>query len=159
MEKDVVQQYYAQYADTVMRAAWHFTGGSAHTAQDCAQEAFLRLMQQEPMPDSKVLPWLLCTAVNLAKDSCRRCDRSRTVPLDEAEEMPINDADMLTERAAKRAMLSLAEKYRLPLFLHLAQGYTVGQTAKLIGKGENTTSSLIRRGKKLFQKAYEKECV
>ena len=33
------------------------------------------------------------------------------------------------------------------------------QTAALIGKGENTTSSLIRRGKKLFQKAYEKECV
>ena len=81
------------------------------------------------------------------------------MPLDEAEQMPINDADMLTERAAKRAMLSLSEKYRLPLFLHLAQGYTVGQTAKLIGKGENTTSSLIRRGKNLFQKAYEKECV
>ena len=158
MEKEVVQQYYAQYADTVMRAAWHFTG-SVHTAQDCAQEAFLRLLQQQPMPDSKIMPWLLRTAINLAKDSTRRFDVSRTVELDEAAEMPTDDSDLLTERAAKRAMLSLPEKYRLPLLLHLAEGYTEAQTAALIGKGENTTSSLIRRGKKLFQKAYEKECV
>lgn len=158
MEKEVVQQYYAQYADTVMRAAWHFTG-SVHTAQDCAQEAFLRLLQQQPMPDSKIMPWLLRTAINLAKDSTRRFDVSRTVELDEAAEMPTDDADLLAEHAAQRAVLSLPEKYRLPLLLHLVQGYTVAQTAQFIGKGENTTSSLIRRGKKLFQKAYEKECV
>ncbi len=158
VEKEIVTAYYEKHADTVMKAAWHFTG-SAHTAQDCAQEAFLRLMQQEDMPESKILPWLLRTAVNLAKDYCRRCDVSRTVELDEAAEMPTNDADLLTERAAKRAILALPEKYRLPLFLHLAEGYTAAQTARLIGKGENTTSSLIRRGKKLFQKAYEKECV
>ena len=59
--------------------------------------------------------------------------------------------------AAMRAMLSLDERYRLPLYLHLAQGYTIIETARLLGKGMNTTASLIRRGKKLLQKAYEKE--
>lgn len=158
MEKDVVGQYYTQYADTVMKAAWHFTG-CVHTAQDCAQEAFLRLLQEEPMPDSKVLPWLLCTAVNLAKDYHRRHERSRTVALEEAIDMPTDNDELLAERAAQRAMLSLPEKYRLPLLLNLVQGYTIEQTAKILGKGANTTGSLIRRGKKLFAKAYEKECV
>jgi RNA polymerase sigma-70 factor (ECF subfamily) len=158
MEKDVVRQYYTQYADTVMKAAWHFTG-SVHTAQDCAQEAFLRLMQEDLMPDSKILPWLICTAVNLAKDSHRRRERAKAVTLDEAIDMPADNDELLAERAAQRAMLSLPEKYRLPLLLNLVQGYTIQQTAKIIGKGANTTASLIRRGKKLFAKAYEKECV
>lgn len=158
MEKDVVGQYYTQYADTVMKAAWHFTG-CVHTAQDCAQEAFLRLLQEDLMPDSKVLPWLLCIAVNLAKDYHRRHERSRTVALEEAIDMPTDNDELLAERAAQRAMLSLPEKYRLPLLLNLVQGYTIEQTAKILGKGANTTGSLIRRGKKLFAKAYEKECV
>ena len=64
---------------------------------------------------------------------------------------------MLARRAAARAMLSLPEKYRLPLMLHLAQGMTIEQTARVIGKGKNTTASLIRRGTVLLQKAFEKE--
>ena len=148
MEKEVVQQYYAQYADTVMRAAWHFTGGSAHTAQDCAQEAFLRLLQQEPMPDSKIMPWLLRTAINLARDSTRRFDVSRTVELDEAAEMPTDDADLLTERAAKRAMLSLPEKYRLPLILHYVEGYPLADIGSMLGIPEKLVKSRLHQARK-----------
>ena len=158
MEKNEVGQYYAEYADTVMRAAWHYTGG-IHSAQDCAQEAFLRLLREEPMPESKVLPWLLRTAVNLAKDCHRRSSSGKTVSLEEAIDKPADDEGLLAERAAQRAILSLPEKYRLALFLHLVQGYTTEQTAKLTGKRPNTTGSLIRRGKKLLAAAYEKECV
>ena len=158
MEKETVGQYYSQYADTVMRAAWHYTGG-IHAAQDCAEEAFLRLLQEDMMPDSKILPWLIRTAVNLAKDFHRRHYNTKKVTLDEAVDKPSADDDLLAEHAAQRAMLSLPEKYRLPLFLNIVQGYTTEQTAKLIGKGANTTSSLIRRGKKLLAKAYEKESV
>lgn len=158
VDREKVTQYYEQHADTVMKAAWHFTGG-IHAAQDCAEEAFLRLLQQEDMPDKKVLPWLLVTAVNLAKDYLRRHEHKRTVSLEKAQDMGTDDSALLAQRAAKRAVLSLPEKYRLPLMLHLAQGYTIEQTAKLIGKGTNTTGSLIRRGKKLLQKAYEKEMV
>ena len=158
MEKDVVGQYYSQYADTVMRAAWHFTA-STHAAQDCSQEAFLRLLQQDNMPDSKILPWLLLTAVSLAKDYRKRHDNSKTVSLDDTMCMPTDDDDLLAEHAAQRAMLSLPEKYRLPLLLNLAEGYTIEQTARILGKSANTTNSLIQRGKKLLGKAYEKECV
>ena len=56
-----------------------------------------------------------------------------------------------------RAVSALPEKYRLPLYLHCAQGYTILETARITGKSFNTTASLIRRGRKLLQKAFEKE--
>ena len=130
MDRQEIARLYSMHADTVTQAAWHYTG-SLHSAQDCAQEAFLRLMKQPDMEQTHILPWLIRTAVNIAKDILRSAEYKRTIPLDEL--------------------------YRLPLFLHLARGYTIRETAKIIDKGFNTTASLIRRGKKLLKEAYEKE--
>jgi DNA-directed RNA polymerase specialized sigma24 family protein len=63
----------------------------------------------------------------------------------------------MCERAAMRAILSLDEQYRLPLYLHIAEERTLREISKMIGRNLNTTASLIRRGKKLLQKAYRKE--
>ena len=156
MDKQQIAKLYALHADTVTQAAWHYTGG-LHSAQDCAEEAFLRLMKQEDMEQAHILPWLIRTAVNIAKDMLKSAEYKRTVPLDELEAVSYDDKDALAERAAMRAILSLDEHYRLPLYLHLAKGYTIKETANIIGKGLNTTASLIRRGKKLLQKAYERE--
>ena len=134
--KQRVAEAYAEYANTVTRAAWQYTG-DIQTAQDCAEEAFLKLMTQEKMTDEHIAPWLIRTAVNIAKNVAKSHARSRTQPLDELDER--------------------ASKYKLPLMLHLAEGRTIAETAKLIGKSFNTTASLIRRGRKLLQKAYEKE--
>ncbi|MBR1764269.1 MAG: RNA polymerase sigma factor [Ruminococcus sp.] len=156
MERQRVARLYELYADTVTRAAWHCCG-SLHTAQDCAEEAFLRLMKQEEIEEARALPWLIRTAVNCAKDDIKAFEHSRTVPLDEGLDSETDDQALLAERAAMRAMLSLEERYRLPLYLHLAEGYTILETARLLGKGFNTTASLIRRGKKLLRAAYERE--
>ena len=156
MDRQRLAEIYEEYAGAVTRAAWHYTG-SLHTAQDCAEEAFLRLMKQEDMEDKHILPWLIRTAVNIAKDILKSHEYSRTVPLDELSDAVTDDELTLAERAAMRAMLSLDERYRLPLYLHLAQGCTILETARIIGKGMYTTASLIRRGKKLLRKACEKE--
>lgn len=156
MDKQRVAEVYANYASTVVRAAWQYTG-DIQTAQDCAEEAFLKLMTQEKMTDEHIAPWLIRTAVNIAKNVAKSHARSRTQPLDELAERASGDEQVLAQRAAARAMLSLPDKYKLPLMLHLAEGRTIAETAKLIGKSFNTTASLIRRGRKLLQKAYEKE--
>ena len=156
MDKNQLAVLYEQYADTVTRAAWHYTG-SVYSAQDCAQEAFLRLMKQPNMEDARILPWLIRTAINIAKDILKSAEHSRTVVLEELDMPVTDDTAVLKERAALRAILSIDEKYRLPLYLHLAEGYTIMQTADMVGKSFNTTASIIRRGKKLLQSAYEKE--
>ena len=156
MDKQRVAQAYERYADTAVRAAWHYTG-DMHSAQDCAEEAFLRLLSQEDMPDEKVLPWLIRVTVNTAKNLLKSSHRKCTDPFDEQMADGQTDSLVLARRAAARAMLCLPEKYCIPLMLHIGEGRTIADTAKIIGKGVNTTGSLIRRGKKLLQKAYEKE--
>ncbi len=156
MDKQRVAEIYERCADTVVKAAWHFTG-DVESAQDCAEEAFLKLMSQKEMSDSHILPWLIRTAVNMAKNVAKSAHRTKTQPYDELTGAATDDERVLAQRAAARAMLSLPKKYRLPLMLHLAQGMTIEETSKMLGKSMNTTASLIRRGKKLLQKAFEKE--
>ncbi len=156
MDRQRVADAYESYADTVVRAAWQYTG-DIQTAQDCAEEAFLKLIEQEKMTDEHIFPWLIRTAVNIAKNVAKSHGRSRTDPLDELSESAQSDEKILEQRAAARAMLSLPDRYKLPLMLHLAEGRTILETAQIIGKSFNTTASLIRRGKKLLRKAYEKE--
>lgn len=60
---------------------------------------------------------LIRTAVNIAKDIARSAESQRTVPLEELDDSPADDSCTLAERAAMRAMLSLDELYRLPLYL------------------------------------------
>jgi len=156
VDRNRISEYYRTYADTVTRAAWHYTG-DVHSAQDCTEEAFLRLMKQEDMPEAKILPWLIRTAVNAVKDILRSSGHKLTKPYEENAVITDNIDRSLEERAAVRAVFSLDELYRLPLYLHLVEGYSIRKTAKLIDKGFNTTASLIRRGKKLLREAYEKE--
>ncbi|MBQ8120833.1 MAG: sigma-70 family RNA polymerase sigma factor [Ruminococcus sp.] len=157
MERTIVAKAYDRYAQTVVRAAWHYTG-NVQAAQDCAQEAFLKLLQHEDMTDEHILPWLIRTAVNAAKDITKSAANNMTVPLENAEyKVSENSEQQMCERAAMRAILSLDEQYRLPLYLHIAEERTIREISKIIGRNFNTTASLIRRGKKLLQKAYRKE--
>lgn len=159
MEQSRVADAFSAHADAVLRAAWHITGDRG-IAEDCAQEAFLRLMQQKnAMTDAHILPWLLRTAMNLAKDYVRSAEHARTVPLSDHEHelfaAPMDSA----ERTALRAMQKIPEKYRVPMQLHFVEGYTIQETARLLGLGMNTTASRIRRGRTLLQKAYEEEAL
>ena len=158
MNQERVAASFQANADTVLRTAWHLTGDRG-IAEDCTQEAFLRLMQQpDSMTDEHILPWLLRTAKNLAKDYLRSAEHSRTVPLEEHDAAgdPFADA---SARAALRAVMRLPEKYRLPMQLHFVEGYTIDETARLLHLRMNTAASLLRRGRKLLQKAYEEEMI
>ena len=55
--------------------------------------------------------------------------------------------------------MRLPEKYRLPMQLHFVEGYTIDETARLLHLRLNTAASLLRRGRKLLQKAYEEEMI
>lgn len=159
MEQSRVSDAFVSHADAVLRAAWHITGDRGK-AEDCTQEAFLRLMQQaDSMTDAHILPWLLRTAMNLAKDYVRSAEHARTVPLSAHEHELFAEPTDSAERTALRAMQKIPEKYRIPMQLHFVEGYTIQETAKLLGLRMNTAASRIRRGRTLLQKAYEEEAL
>ena len=157
MENSRVAELYSEYADTVLRAVWHLTG-NRQTAEDCTQEAFLRLLQEDDsMTDSHMLPWVLRTAINFAKDHLKSAEYQRTEPLEGHYEDVLASRSVETERAVFRALGRLPEHYRVPLYLHIVEGYTVRETAKLLGIRFGTAATAVRRGRKLLQAAFREE--
>jgi RNA polymerase sigma-70 factor, ECF subfamily len=54
----------------------HRLTGDEDTAEDIAQEAFVRLLRQS-LPEREVRPWLFTVAMNLVRDRARKLERRR----------------------------------------------------------------------------------
>ena len=109
------------------------------------------------MTDSHMLPWVLRTAINFAKDHLKSAEYQRTEPLEGHYEDVLASRSVETERAVFRALGRLPEHYRVPLYLHIVEGYTVRETAKLLGIRFGTAATAVRRGRKLLQAAFREE--
>lgn len=152
LQKDRAAQAFCTYADRVLRASFHITG-SRSEAEDCTQEAFLRLLaQSDTMEDAHILPWLLRTVINLSKDYIRSARHRRRVPIEEIRRMTTASPLTTSEETALYAVMQLPEKYRLPLYLHLAEGYTMEEVASILKMNTNTVSTRIRRARQKLQK-------
>ena len=147
MQKRRVEQAFSDYADTVLRAAWHLTC-QMHAAEDCTQETFLRLLAApDSMDDEHILPWLLRTAINLAKDYLKSAEHSRTSPLEDCNfpsETPFSTCD----ESVLEVIQSLPKDVRIPMCLHFVEGYTIDETAELLHTPRSTVASRIRRARK-----------
>ena len=76
-----------------------------------------------------------------------------SVPLDEAElvyETP-------EESAVYHAVMELPPKYRIVIHLYYYEGYTVTETAKIIGKSETAVQTQLYRARKLLKKTLGEE--
>ncbi len=160
LQKKRVSDAFVQYGDRILRVVFHLTGTQCE-AEDCTQEAFMRLLlQPDSMENDHIYPWLVRTALNIAKDLHRSIARHPTVSLDEIRNMAEKPLQR-HEESALYAVMQLPEKYRVPLYLHLVEGYSIVEVAQILAINLNTVSSRIRRAKhKLRQqlgKQYDSE--
>lgn len=155
MQNERVAQAFRCHADRVLRASFHITGCRGE-AEDCTQEAFLRLLAQpDAMEDAHILPWLMRTVINLSKDYIRSARRRRCAPLEEIRHMTAASPLTVAEETALYAVMQLPERYRMPLYLHLVEGYNMEEVAKILKMNTNTVSSRIRRARQKLQKELE----
>ena len=49
------------------------------------------------------------------------------------------------------AVLTLPVKYRDVVYLHYYEGYTAGETAKILGKNVNTVYTLLTRSRQMLR--------
>ena len=93
--------------------------------------------------------WFLRVTINACRDLLRSFFRSRTVPLEELNELP--DETSGDSREVLREVLELPDKYREVVYLHYFEGYTAPEIAGLMRKNVNTVYSLLARAKKLLR--------
>ena len=93
--------------------------------------------------------WFIRVTINACRDMLRNFFRSHTVSLEEvlnqAVEMSPDHSEVL------EAVLTLPVKYRDVVYLHYYEGYTAGETAKILGKNVNTVYTLLTRSRQMLR--------
>ena len=155
MRSDIeVAQAIERHADTVKRLCMIYLKNETD-AEDIFQTVFLKYALhcaafESPEHESA---WMVRVTINACKDFLRSVFRRRTVPLDQVTGWTeITDS---AHREVLEAVLSLPEKYRVPIYLHYYEGYTAPEIGKLTHRNVNTVYTLLNRGKQMLKEVLE----
>ncbi|WP_199428838.1 RNA polymerase sigma factor SigM [Qaidamihabitans albus] len=123
-------------------------------AADALQDAFISAYRAAAnfRAESQVTTWLHRIVVNACLDRMRRRQARPTVPLPETgHNEPAVPRDSMAERETRlvvqSALEQLPDDQRMPIVLVDVEGYSVAETAKLLGIAEGTVKSRCARGR------------
>lgn len=143
-----------RFTGPAFRVALRMLGDRAE-AEDVTQEALIRLFRAAPgwrSGEARVTSWLYRVTANLCLDRLRR---QRTIPLDEAPDLPDGQPGAearLTDRARsdalQRALSDLPERQRLAVVLRHLEGLANSEIAAILEVGVDAVESLTARGKR-----------
>ena len=141
-------QVVERWGDMVYRLALARTA-NVPDAEDVFQEVFLRFFRHEDRfaNDEHRKAWLIRCTVNRCKSLLASPWRKRTVPLETAEEVWVED----DYREVYAAVLSLPAKYRSVIHLYYFEGLSVAEMAQTLNVPEGTVKSQLSRGRALLR--------
>lgn len=149
-----VEQAMSRQADTVRRLCMLHLKNHADT-EDIFQTVFLKYALCDAAFESQAHEnaWFVRVTLNACRDLLKSFFRSRTVSLDTLLDFPQEIRE--EHREVLEAVLSLPEKYRVPIYLHYYEGYTAPEIGDLLKKNVNTVYTLLNRGKSMLKEALE----
>jgi len=123
-------------------------GADADLAEDCASEAFIRLLRELPRQRldtaRSIRAWLLVVCRNYLRDQVRR-RHGAPAPLDGVADIAV-DIDPLTRVALESALAPLPETQREVLVMRFMLGMSTQEVAQASGRGVKAVESLQHRG-------------
>ena len=134
-----------QYMDTVFRVAYSHLRSRAD-AEDVTQEVLLALYRrQQPFENEEhIKHWLIRLTVN-------RCKSVFRAPWHRMEDISDYEDSLVFEEPRHRevfeAVMSLEQKYRLPVFLYYYEGYHHWEIAQMLGVPEKTVTTRLYRAR------------
>lgn len=127
--------------------------------EDCAdaiQEGVLKAWQKQGSLKNEQYfkTWLTRIVINECYSILRR--RKRQLPWGEnpMPEAMCSDATFV-DNPALQELDRLEEKYRLPILLHVIEGYSSAEIGKMLGLPDATVRTRIHRGKAMLKKRLE----
>ena len=149
-----------RYHPAVFRYLHRLTG-DADVADELAQEAFVRLMEND-VEATGIEGWLFTVATNLVRDRSRV--RSRRRELSEGRELepepgePPDEAFRRSEakRRVRRALDRLKPRDREMLLMR-EEGFSYAEIAETVGVADSSVGTLLSRALDRFERAYRSE--
>lgn len=147
---DALAAVYTRNIDAVYRLCYVYLRSRAD-AEDAAQSVFVKYLQKQPVFENAEheAAWLLLTAKNCCRDQLRCWWRRQRLAMDSIPEPAMQEPDV---PELLEALLSLPEKYRIPLYLHCIEGYPAKELAPLLGCRESTVRTRLQRGREMLRK-------
>lgn len=118
-------------------------------AEDALQDAMLAAHRSARAfrYDAEVSSWLHRIVVNACLDRLRRGKAQRTVPLDDVYPVADRSDEVDTAIVVQRALMRLPLEQRAAIVAVDMQGYSISDTARLLGVAEGTVKSRCARGR------------
>ena len=157
-DRSKFEQLYLEYRGLMFHAANQILHNE-QDAEDAVHQAFLSIAQHIQNIDQPISSKTRCYVVtiteNKAIDQYRRRQKHPTVELqEELAGVPISYD---RENLLAACILKLPARYREMIVLRYHQGYSVKETAALMGLSFSAASSLEQRAKRKLKELYEKE--
>ena len=161
-DKDSFGEVYQQIADDLYRVAL-YSLGNAHDAQDVVSETFIEAYKgiKNLRDDNSFRPWIM-------RILSIRCKRRIGQYITGRNELDIEDfldlseeADGVEEKSTQKlallgALEMLTPQERQIVALAVVQGYTVRETAEILGAPQGTVSSKLHRTLKKLRAQLER---
>ena len=138
-----ITSVYNRYVDTVYRVALMILK-NREESEDATSTVFIKLMTVETSfeSDDHLKAWLIVTTQNTCRDVLKNRWHSRRVDYDSIEE-PSYLPDTFSKEIWEE-IISLDEKYKLPIYLHYYEGYKTEEIAKMLRVNHATVRTRLR---------------
>ena len=143
-----------RWQSPLVNLAYRFCRDSSR-AEDMAQEAFLRAYRKLETfrGEASFSTWLFALATNVYRDEVRRVTPTLVAFNAETDGSSAPGAEYNAEQADQQrlvqtALLSLPEKYRVPLLLFYFHEQNVAETAATLNLPVGTVKARLSRGRK-----------
>lgn len=162
--EDKIRLMMQNYGNDVLRTAFYYVK-DYQAAEDIFQEVFLKAYRSlgsfKGLSSEKT--WLIRITINACKDFLKSSYHQRVVPMfDYMEESAASDEKLdrveknEERQLVREAVMSLPEPYREMLVLVYFKEMQVKEAAAVMGIGENTAKSHLKRGREKLKKILER---
>lgn len=141
---------YDQHANGMFRLALSYLKNISD-AQDVVQTVFTKLIEgKATLIEGKERALLTQMTVNQCKDCLRAFWRRKSQPLEDCMEFQAPQ-----DRELFQAVMSLPDKYRVAIYLHYYECYSLAEIASFLHIGVSAVSMRLHRGRNLLMTKLE----
>lgn len=149
------REFYDRQVKRVYRLAMVLMGNISD-AEDVTQTVFLKAWEKKPdfRDADHEIAWILTTTRNQCKDIHKSFYRRKRADLENAPEPQVT-LETQMDSEIWEALQSLAEKYRMVLYLYYYEGYSVKELSVILRRRESTLQTQLATGRKQMKSLLE----
>ena len=149
------REFYDRQVKRVYRLAMVMMGNISD-AEDLTQTVFLKAWEKKPdfRDADHEIAWILTTTRNQCKDIHKSFYRRKRADLENAPEPQVT-LETQMDSEIWEALQSLAEKYRMVLYLYYYEGYSVRELSVILRRRESTLQTQLATGRKQMKSLLE----